>query len=126
MTGEFLAAQVSDPSVSFDAEPVATPGGPVLWATVNITYLSEGTAPSVSIRVPLPWSGRDSAEEQKSEALRRARQLIDHACEASGMGGPASREAPADPPGTLLEGLSQELGIALPTTKPVRTLPDAV
>lgn len=113
------AAKIVDLVTQLESEPVTTAAGPVLWANVEILYTSESLTPRVSIRVPLPWSESDTEPQRKDLALRFARQLIDHACVA--MGTPAA-EAPAGvaDAGTVLEGLSQELGLVAPTTRPLR------
>jgi hypothetical protein len=97
--------------------------GPVLWADVEITYTLAGLEPSVVIRVPVPFEAGETEAQRKAHALRRARLLIDHACQAAGV---APEPAPAEtiqdvieqivPP--ALEGVAQELGLAAPTTKP--------
>src|SRR5665213_2610118 len=109
-------AQITDFETSFDAVPVTSAEGEVIWADVRIDYILSGLTPTVTIRVPVPWNARDTPEERKSKALRCARQLIDHACHAAGMG-PA--ETGIDDNGveevldavtpTALEGIAQEL-----------------
>jgi hypothetical protein len=96
---------------------------------VRIDYLLSGLTPMVTIRVPVPWRDGVSAEARKSHALRCARDLIDHACMASGI---ASPQPPTSgiaktledfvPPS--LEGVAQELGLTKPSTQPkkLRTL----
>ena len=79
-------AKITDFETSFDAVPVASAEGEVIWADVRIDYILAGLAPTVTIRVPVPWSERDTPDERKSKALRCARQLIDHACRAAGVG----------------------------------------
>ncbi len=110
-----LSAKIAELTVEIDKTAVESTAGPVAWATVAITYVSGDLEPTLAIRVPVPWGEPD----KRREALRRARQLIDHACVASGL-----NAAAPEPPGvledTLLEGLSQELGISEPTTKPAR------
>jgi hypothetical protein len=118
-------AKITDFETSFDAVPVSTPDGDVIWADVRIDYILSGLTPCVTIRVPVPWSERDTAEERKARALRCARQLIDHACRAAGVGaaeadvgetGIAEALDAATP--TALEGIAQELGLAKPTAAP--------
>ncbi len=118
-------AKISDFETSFDAVPVASPEGDVIWADVRIDYILSGLTPTVTIRVPVPWSERDTPEERKSNALRCARQLIDHACRAAGVAAaetglndtPVEEVLDAVMP-TALEGIAQELGLATPTAKP--------
>jgi len=117
MASKLPPAKISDLTVEVDAAPMDTSLGEVAWATVAITYVSGGVEPTLAIRVPVPWGEPD----KPGEALRRARQLIDHACAHSDL-----NMAPATPPPemfeeTMLEGLAQELGIAPPTTKPARS-----
>jgi hypothetical protein len=108
-------AKISDLTVEIDASPMDTSLGEVAWATVAITYVSGGTEPTLAIRVPVPWSEAD----KKQEALRRARQLIDHACTFPDFNTrpvpPVLEEGEEE---SVLEGLAQELGIAPPTTQP--------
>ncbi len=112
MASTLPPATILDLTVEVDASPVDTPTGEVAWATVAITYVSGGLEPTLAIRVPVPWAEPD----RQREALRRARQLIDHACGFSGLNEP--------PPDlfaeTVLEGLSQKLGISPPATRPAR------
>jgi hypothetical protein len=120
-------AKITDFETSFDAVPVASAEGDIIWADVRIDYILSGLAPTVTIRVPVPWNERDTPEERKSKALRCARQLIDHACRAAGVGaaetgiddGPVEDALDAVTP-TALEGIAQEFGLATPTAKPRR------
>jgi hypothetical protein len=114
------SALVSGLETTFDAVPSASPTGDVLWATVTIDYIWAGLEPSVAIRVPVPWEEGLSPEQLKGLALRSARRLIDHACQASTFQ-PAPAPQPVDEEGILtpgLAGLAQELGLSEPTTKP--------
>jgi hypothetical protein len=104
-------AKISDLTVEIDTSPMDTSLGEVAWATVAITYVSGGTEPTLAIRVPVPWSEAD----KKQEALRRACQLIDHACAFPDFN---VRPVPPVEEESVLEGLVQELGIAPPTTQP--------
>lgn len=113
MTLKLSTAKVTDLTTTLDAVPVETATGPVVWATVRITYLADGLEPSVTLCVPVEWQDGESDDQRKSKALRSARQLIDHACNV--MVEPAPRAS-------ILEGLSQELGLATPTTKPARKM----
>jgi hypothetical protein len=114
------SAKITDFETSFDAAPVVSAEGEVLWTEVRIDYVLAGLAPSVTIRVPVPWRDSDGAEQRRVQALQSARELIDHACRAAGM------QAPPEPPvaamiedvvPSALEGLTQELGLARPTTR---------
>jgi hypothetical protein len=109
------SAKIVDLSVSFDASPVPLSSGEVLWASVTITYAVSGLLPSVRIRLPVSWNESDTIEERKFLALRGARQLIDHACMASGLEHDAPASSPVD---AIITGLAQELGLSEPTTKP--------
>ncbi|HEY4076534.1 MAG TPA: hypothetical protein VGM26_06325 [Rhizomicrobium sp.] len=124
MALEPATAKITDLETSFDAVPVFTPNGEVIWADVRIDYILSSLKPCVTIRVPVPWSERDTAEERKANALRCARQLIDHACRAAGTRAPEpgaedtvaeAIDAATPPP---LEGIAQELGLAKPTSEP--------
>lgn len=86
-------AKILDLETTFDAVPVPSAEGDVIWADVRIEYKLSGLNPTVTIRVPVPWEGADTAELRKSKALRCARQLIDHACRAAGV---ASAEEPSE------------------------------
>lgn len=121
------APKITDFETTFDAVPVAVVGGEVIWADVRIDYLLSGLAPSVVIRVPVPWNESETVEERKGRALRRARELIDHACRAAGV---ASEEDSVSPSAVerldaatpaVLEGIAQELGLANPTQQPRRS-----
>jgi hypothetical protein len=119
-------AKITDFETSFDAVPVSTPDGEVIWADVRIDYILSGLKPCVTIRIPVPWNERDSADERKARALGCARQLIDHACHAAGVvaqepdiADTISLAVEAVTP-TALEGIAQELGLAKPTATPRR------
>jgi hypothetical protein len=113
------SAKIVDLSVSFDDAPVPLSSGEVLWASVIVTYAVSGLLPSVRIRLPITWNDADTAEERKFLALRGARQLIDHACIASGLGQDAAASSPVD---AIITGLAQELGLSEPTTKPPKQI----
>jgi hypothetical protein len=114
MAEKLPAAKISDLTVEVDSIAVETSLGEVAWATVAITYVSGGVEPTLAIRVPIPWEDPD----KEREALLRARQLIDHACTFLDLARPSS---PGILEGTMLEGLTQELGIAEPTRSPARS-----
>jgi hypothetical protein len=118
MNAQLPTAKIVDLTTTLDARPKLTASGVVLWASVELVYASPGASPKVTIRVPLPWSPEESEAERSHLALRAARQLIDHACVA--MTPAASETAPGMLEGTILEGLSQELGISQPTTRLAR------
>jgi len=114
------SAKVVDVETSLDAVPVDTAVGPVLWATVRLDYLLAGMSPRLDIRVPIPYGAEQTDAERTRQALRNARLLIDHACQASGI----QAEKPLDPTQiveqlipTPLEGLSQQIGITNPPTR---------
>lgn len=120
-------AKITDFETSFDAVPVASAEGDVIWADVRIDYILSDLTPTVTIRVPIPWNESETPEERKSKALRCARQLIDHACRAAGVGAAetgiddsAMKEVLDAVTPTALEGIAQELGLAPPTAKPRR------
>ena len=120
-------ATITDFETSFDAVPVASAEGEVIWADVRIDYILSGLTPTVTIRVPVPWNERDTPDERKSKALRCARQLIDHACRAAGVGAAETEiddnrvdEVLDAVTPTALEGIAQELGLAAPTSQPRR------
>jgi hypothetical protein len=116
MAEKFAAAKITDLTVEIDAAPVETTLGEVAWATVAIAYISGGVEPTLAIRVPVPWTEPD----KKREALRRARQLIDHACTFPQLNVAQPASSPGVLENTMLEGLSQELGISEPKTRPSR------
>jgi hypothetical protein len=120
MGSKLPTTKIADLITVLDPEPVITTTGRVLWASVEILYASESVTPRVSIRVPLPWSESDSEVQRQDMALRFARQLIDHACIAMGSAVPVSETPSGILQGTVLEGLSQELGLTAPTSKPLR------
>lgn len=119
MALKLSSAKVIDLDATFDPGPVESGEGPLIWATVRIAYTLEGLSPDIAIRVPIPWDERETPDQRRTQALRAARQLIDHACRAVA---PAEVEAAQDiidrimPPS--LEGIAQELGLTDPTAKP--------
>ncbi len=118
-------AKVVDLDAAFDAAPVESAEGPIVWATVTITYILAGLTPAVTIRVPVPWRDSESPDQRRAQALRCARQLIEHACRAAGVV-PQDAEPDTDTMDdvieaitpTALEGVAQELGLTKPTTRP--------
>jgi hypothetical protein len=106
------AAKVSEIQVSWDAAAVATASGPVFWATVEIRYALADLKPDLAIRVPVACDGNTGSEACRRQALQSARSLLNHAC-----GAPALSVAGEEP---VLEGLSQELGLTPPATRPRR------
>jgi hypothetical protein len=100
----------------------------IAWADVQITYMLSDLAPIVTIRVPVPWNDSETLGERKGRALRSARQLIDHACRAAGVGAPEPEMSnlignavdAVTPP--ALAGLAQELGLAKPADEPRQRL----
>jgi hypothetical protein len=72
-------------------------------------YSLGGLSPCCSIRVPVACEGDIASEACRIQALQGARSLLNHAC-----GAPAF-SAGGEP--SLLEGLSQELGLSPPTTR---------
>jgi hypothetical protein len=118
-------AKITDFETCFDVAPIASAEGPVIWAEVRIDYVLAGLKPSVTIRVPVPWTENETGEARKGRALRCARQLIDHACRAAGVSTTESddssvEEALASVTPSGMEGLAQELGLAHPTREPRR------
>lgn len=93
----------------------------VLWANVEILYTAADTlSPRVCIRVPLPYAEAESEAQRHDLALRAARQLIDHACVSLGPVETPTGESQEMTKDTVLEGLTQELGLTEPRTKPAR------
>jgi hypothetical protein len=113
------SAKVVDLDATLDAGPVESSEGSFIWATVRIVYTLEGVSPDIAIRVPISWDEKETPDQRRTQALRAARQLIDHACRAVA---PAEVEAVEDvidrivPPS--LEGIAQELGLTDPTSRP--------
>ena len=114
--------KIVDFETSFEAAPVITQDCEMIWADVRIVYTSSGVEPTVTIRVPVPWEANQTAEQRKSAALRIARELIDHACRASGLRLAKPEESVSeiieDALPSALAGLTQELGLAPPAAKP--------
>lgn len=119
-------AKIIDLDTSVDVVPVESREGPIVWATVKMEYTLAGLNPLVTICVPVPFKDGDTQDERRAQALRCARQLIEHACRAAGVG-------PAEPNNeglaeavvegvapSALEGIAQELGLSEPTTAPKR------
>src|ERR1700684_4437172 len=89
------APKVTNLTASFDLVPVETGLGMVLWADVKVDYAWRQAAPSMVIRVPVPWEAGQTSSERYACALKLARQLIDHACVASEFAQTAGEPAPA-------------------------------
>ena len=117
------AATVTDLTTRFEALPVDTAIGPIIWADVEITYSLAGLSPSVNIRVPIPFKAGEADADRKRQALRNARLLIDHACQIGGVPAdkPVSAKLQEAIEGALpdaLQGLTQELGLSKPKAEP--------
>jgi hypothetical protein len=79
------SVKIVDFETNFDAAPVITQNGEIIWGEVRIVYTVSGIEPTVTIRVPVPWEANQTSEQRKSEGLRATRELIDHACRASAL-----------------------------------------
>ena len=116
------SAKIIDLDAAFDAAPVQSAEGPLVWATVTIRYALHDLSPSVTVRVPVPCKEQESAAQRRDQALRCARQLIEHACRAVGV--PAADDVAGGVLDTVMptemEGLAQELGLTPPRTGPRR------
>ena len=111
--GEITAANLTDLVTTIDSGTFISPSGPMSWGTVDICYASEGLEPKVIIKVPVPIMPGQSEAEQRNEALRRARKMLEHACVARG-----SQPAPVSDLAEMLEELAEELGVRPPTAEP--------
>jgi hypothetical protein len=111
------SARVIDLDAAFDTGPVESSEGPLLWATVRIVYTLQGLSPDIAIRVPISWNAQETQEQRRDQALRAARQLIDHACRAVAPAD-VERDSMEDIIGAPLEGIAQELGLTNPTVRP--------
>ena len=124
------AAKVSEILVSYDAIPQQPSTASVIWATVEILYSLEGMSPHIAIRLPFTRTDDVGSEACRAQTMGAARALLSHACSAPGMvglGKTENRSFSADidhdtEPFRLhaLEGITQELGLTKPTSKPVR------
>lgn len=115
---DLTKAKLIDLQVTFDAQPLPIAFGELMWAVVDLSYSSSGVGAEMTIRVPIEWDGDASEEAKRDIALRRARDLLDHACNAPGLARAASSKMAAGEIANPLEGLAQELGISEPSTKP--------
>lgn len=119
MIAKLPTAKIIDLRAVLAKEPVVTTAGPILWATVEIKYSCATADPSVSIRVPIPWSAGETDLECRDKALRFARQLIDQACVAMQLTVTETNSGTTTVP--VFQGLAQELGLAAPATNPNRS-----
>ena len=124
------AAKVSEILVSYDAVPQQPGTAPVIWATVEILYSLEGMSPHIAIRLPFMCTDDVGSEACRAQAIGAARALLSHACGAPGLAGSAKTENPGSSADIdqdretigrrAFEGITQELGLTKPTSKPVR------
>jgi len=119
------SAKIIDMATELDAVPLDTPIGPVVWATVRIEYALAGLAPTVDIRVPIPFERSETDKERHTQALRSARLLIDHACRAAGIVPDQLAASPIEEAldqvlPAELEGITQELGLTSPRARSQR------
>ncbi len=113
MATKLPRAKITDLATTVETEIFRSPAGPMVWGSVDISYASEGVEPRVTIRVPVPVVANQTEYQRRDEALRRARNLIDHACAAIELQADPSEGLPE-----IIEGVAEELGILAPTTKP--------
>lgn len=118
---DLTKAKLVDLQVTFDAQPLPIAFGEITWAIVDLTYSANGVGAEMSIRVPIEWDGDASDDAKRDVALRRARDLLDHACNAPGLARAATSKMPPAEISSPFEGLAQELGLSEPTTRPQRT-----
>jgi hypothetical protein len=121
---DMKAAKLVDLQVNFEAQPVPVVAGEIAWATVDLVYSAHGLGAEMTLRVPVEWDGSTSEEARKADVLRKARDLLDHACNAPGLARAARGAAPENSIEDVgpFEGLAQELGLVEPTRKPIRGL----
>jgi hypothetical protein len=114
MASKMPRAKITDLITTVDSEIFASPAGPMVWGAIEIAYISEGLRPQIIIKVPVPVVASQTDEQRRAEALRRARNLINHACVAI--------EPEPEKPGfrEIAEGLAEELGMLPPATAPKR------
>ncbi len=108
MVAKLPDAQLTDLVTTIGSEVYGSPSGSMNWATVDICYSSEGLEPKVTIKVPV--AAGQSEAQQRAEALRRARKLIDHACLAM-----ETQQMPVGDLAEMLQGLAEELGAKSPS-----------
>jgi hypothetical protein len=84
MALDLQSAKVNELTAMIDFKPVPKEQeeAKVIWATVQIYYDFVGLTPDISIHVPVQWRQGTSSSSIKAEALRSARDLLDHACSA--------------------------------------------
>jgi hypothetical protein len=115
MASKLPTAKMIDLVTTVDTEVVHSATGPMVWGSVEIYYASDGLEPKVTIKIPIPAFDTQSDEQRRTETLRRARKLIDHAC--------LTMEPQTEPQsvGEFIEGLAEELGVVPPTTSSQHT-----
>lgn len=118
---DLTKAKLIDLQVTFDAQPLPIAFGEITWASVDLTYSASGVGAEMTVRVPIEWDGDASDDAKRDLALRRARDLLDHACNAPGLARAASSKMPPADVTSPLEGLAQELGLSEPITSPKGT-----
>jgi hypothetical protein len=79
---DLTKAKLIDLQVTFDAQPLPIAFGEITWASVDLTYSASGVGAEMTVRVPIEWDGNASDDAKRDLALRRARDLLDHACNA--------------------------------------------
>jgi hypothetical protein len=117
-TLDLTTATLINLQVTFDAQPLPVALGEIAWASVELTYSAVGVGAEIRIRVPIEWDANASDEAKRDLALRRARDLLDHACNAPGLSRAVSAKMEPAELTSPLEGLAQELGLGEPTAKP--------
>lgn len=73
------STKITDFETTFDAAPVFTPEGEIIWADVRIDYILSQLTPRVTIRVPVPWNPNETLDQRRAKALRYAREA-DRSC----------------------------------------------
>jgi hypothetical protein len=115
---DLTKAKLIDLQVTFDSQPLPIAFGEIAWAAVDLSYSASGVGAEMTIRVPIEWDGNASEDAKRNLVLRRARDLLDHACNAPGLARAASSKMVPAEIASPLEGLSQELGLSEPSVRP--------
>jgi hypothetical protein len=82
---DLKGAKLVDLQVTFQSQPIPIAAGEITWATVDFVYSAGGIGAEMRLRLPIEWDGSASEAARKANVLRKARELLDHACNASGL-----------------------------------------
>jgi hypothetical protein len=79
---DLKAAKLVGLQITFEAQPVPIAAGEIAWAAVDLVYSANGVGAEMTLRIPIEWDSSTSEAARRADVLQKARELLDHACNA--------------------------------------------